>query len=739
MSDGHGRSFPRSLAILTAVSLAVFVAGAAQQPSQPSSQKAPQQPPLKYEVSVTLKLIQVYVTDKNGQPVRDLTRDEFKLTDNGKPVAFSAFEKHDLAAAPTGGAEAPAPEPAAVPVPTENPVLSRKFIIFFDFAFNTGHGVNASIEAARRFIEATVAPSDELAFISFSMFGGLKIHEFLTTDHAKVNAALSSISSKNISGRADDVEQAYWLAVDNPTLAQSVKSTVGGLSELDLARLDAMQQAGRYFRALTQFAQSLRLVQGQKNIIFFSTGIPSSMVNASRGVGGTVIGGSPGGGISNAGMGGSAPQRGSTFQVGNYELRPLQESMLREFSASNCSLFSFDTRESSKIPSLFDVDQMATANGGNPLLGNNSLYRDDKTTGMDSLKKMSQETGGKYYSNIILHEKNLDEVSAVTGTYYVLGYSIPAVADGQFHKIRVEVARKGCEVRTQPGYFNPKPFSEFTGLEKDIHLFDLALNEKSEFQAPKSLPVSALTYDAGRGARVRALARIPQGIWGQFGGQTAEIVALFFDSTDDLMSLQRVTVTRADYGGRDLLFSAGVPARPGSVQCRVIVRDLDTGQSAVGSTSAYCSPVNRQGLAVSSPLLLVEAGGAFHIDGVVRGAAESPPWRELYPYDPKALSPIIGPDAVKTGKVVVILPYTAPGLGAPDLSFRANLVNAVTGQSLPVPLVLQGAATRGTVEAQKLEISLEGVPDGNYILFFHVGNKLTGQVVSARTPLTVRR
>ena len=66
-------------------------------------QQSPQQPPLKYEVSVTLKLIQVYVTDKGGKPVRDLTKDEFRLTDNGKPVTISAFEKHDLAAAPTAG------------------------------------------------------------------------------------------------------------------------------------------------------------------------------------------------------------------------------------------------------------------------------------------------------------------------------------------------------------------------------------------------------------------------------------------------------------------------------------------------------------------------------------------------------------------------------------------------------------------------------------------------------------
>jgi VWFA-related protein len=730
-------NFLRSAVALTAISLA---APAVPRTAFSPEGQASQQPPLKYEVSVTLKLIQVYVTDKSGQPVRDLTKEEFRLTDNGKPVTLSAFEKHDLAAAPTVGVEAQ--KPATVLAPTEIPALGRKFIIFFDYAFNTGHGVKASLVAARRFLDTVVRPEDELAFASFSMFDGLKIHEFLTTDHAKVMAALSSVSSKEIVGRADEVEQAYWLAVDNPSLAKKSFSTVGGLTELDLARLDAMQQAGRYLRALTLFAQSLRLVQGQKNILFFSGGLPSSMVNASRGVGGTVRGSSRPGGSSisgSAGYQGTSTSGGSTFQVGNSELRPLQKTMLKEFSASNCSLFSFDTRESSKIPSLFDVDQMALESGGNPLLGNNSLFRDDKTTGMDSLKTLSKETGGKYYSNIAFHEKNLEEVSAVTGTYYVLGYSVPAAADGEFHKVRVEVTRKGCEVRTQPGYFNPKPYGEYTKLEKDIQLFDLALNETSEFQTPERMPVSALAYDAGQGSRVRALALIPRTVWAGLGGETAEIVALFFDANDDLMSLQRIAVTKADYADRDVLFSAGTAGRPGLVKCRVILRDLETGQSAAGSMTVPCGPLDRQVLSVFSPLLLVEGGGVFPIEGVAKGAAESPAWREIYAYDAGSLSPVVGSEPITADKVIVLLPYAAPGLGATALVFTANLVDSATGRSLPVPLELRETATRGPLEVQKIEVSLASVPRGKYALFIHVGDKTTGRQVSARVPLTVGR
>jgi VWFA-related protein len=503
------------------------------------------------------------------------------------------------------------------------------------------------------------------------------------------------------------------------------------IRSMDLERRNSMRQTENYFKDLTIFAQALRLVQGQKNVLFFSTGVPSSLINATRSAG-----------TDQQRASGSAVymSTGTVFQVGDSTLLPLQETMLREFSASNCSFYAFDTRESSKLPALFAYDEMAFLNrpsGG--LLGADTggLFRDDKTTGMDSLRRLSKQTGGKYYSNIILHEKNMDEVSTVTGTYYVLAYSVPAATDGEFHKIGVEVARKGCEVRTQPGYYNPKPFRDYTDLEKNIHLFDLALNEKSEFQAPKSLPVSALAYDAGQGARVRALARIPEEIWAQLGGQATEVVALFFDAQDNLMSLQRIALTRADYAGKGLLFSAGIAAKPGAVKCRVVLRDLDTGQSAVASTTVYCGPSNRPVLSVFSPLLLVEGGGIFHIEGVVKGSAESPAWRDLYPYDTKAFSPVVGQEAIRAGRVSVVLPYSAPGLGAADVTFKANLVNSGTGQNVAVPLELRESVTRETVKAQTLEIALAGVPEGKYILFIHVGNKLTGQVVSARVPLIV--
>src|SRR5512136_2822931 len=70
---------------------------------------------LQYDVSVTLKLIQVYVVDKEGKPVTDLRVGDFELWDGGKLMPLTEFEAHSLSVEAI--ADTPAPPAATVPPP----------------------------------------------------------------------------------------------------------------------------------------------------------------------------------------------------------------------------------------------------------------------------------------------------------------------------------------------------------------------------------------------------------------------------------------------------------------------------------------------------------------------------------------------------------------------------------------------------------------------------------------------
>jgi hypothetical protein len=85
------------------------------------------------------------------------------------------------------------------------------------------------------------------------------------------------------------------------------------------------------------------------------------------------------------------------------------------------------------------------------------------------------------------------------------------------------------------------------------------------------------------------------------------------------------------------------------------------------------------------------------------------------------------------------VPYSTSGNGRPDVVFRANLVRTASGENLAVPLEMRESSGRGAVWVQNLEISLETVPPGTYLLYIHAGDKLSGAVASAYVPLTIGR
>jgi hypothetical protein len=94
---------------------------------------------------------------------------------------------------------------------------------------------------------------------------------------------------------------------------------------------------------------------------------------------------------------------------------------------------------------------------------------------------------------------------------------------------------------------------------------------------------------------------------------------------------------------------------------------------------------------------------------------------------------------VSVGKVGVIVPYLASGVNPTNIIIKTNLVNSASGENLSVPFELRESSKRGTLEVQNLEISLDKVPPGAYLLYVHVGDKASGAMSNNQVPLTVGR
>ncbi len=685
------------------------------------------QPSLQYEVAVTLKLIQVYVTDKKGNPVMDLAKDDFSVFDNGRPVTITEFERHDVLAEPATSATGP-PAASATSAPAPPPrTMNRKFFLFFDFAYNNQKGVDKSVKAALHFLDTQLTPGDEVALLSCSMMRGITIHEYLTIDHDKVREAVAAVTARGIAGRASEIEEEYWRkAQEALALPRSAEQRIIGITGFyDWRRQESKILAQNYILRMTALAKALRLIPGQKSFLFFSTGVPYSLIYGAQA-------GNP-----------QQPYHSSILDMGDQTLRPLSEEMIKELSAANCAFYIFDTREAAKVPSLFAYDDQTFESGFRDIFSDigvfettTSPFQDDQTTGLGSLKRLSERTAGKFFSNINMYAKNLDRVQDLTGAYYVLGYSIDEQQDGEFHEIKVEVGRKGCEVRAQSGYFNPKPFREYSDLEKRLHLFDLALNERSQLQTPKELSVNALSYRAEGQCRLRMISRIPREALAALAGKRVELVALAFDDQENLIGLQQAETDMDKYQGRNILFSAEMAAPPGRYTCRLVLRDLETGRSAVASTQASVARTS-VGFGLQAPLLLASASASVYLESVGTRRQEKLSWREIYPFDRTLYSPLIGDISKATGRVLAVVPYTISGLDRPRVILSANLIDAVTGKRLAVPFYAQARLRSGGTEVQYLEFSLENVPPGKYLLYIHAGDSDSGARAHVQTTLVV--
>jgi len=713
---------------LLACGTVLSVCGAASHNRIGGQVSPPDQKPLAHEVTVTLKLVQVYVTDKKGNPVSDLRKDDFLLTVGGRPVTITDFERYVLPPpSGTGSKRVVRPRPAEPPAApamaaaapqTAAPAVSRKYILLFDFAYNNARGFKKGKEAALHFLDHEAHPGDEVALFSYSLTRGLSVNEFLTPDHKKVRAAVEALGVRNVAGRAEDVEQEYWLQATG-----QMPALTGDAGGITWRRQDAKKQAENYMLRLTALAKSLRYVPGQKQVILFSTGIANSLIYGS-------LAGTPREYTTRA-QATSLAQTAQSFEVGDRILIQRYQDLLREFSSSNCTVHSFDTRPGPLVASLFTVDEATfgdvrgagrdnfTVDGVRQ--NDSTMFREERWTGLYSLTKLAKDTGGKYYGNIDDYERSLGQVNLLTGTYYVLGFPASRTGDGAFHEIKVEVKRPGCVVRAQSGYYDPRPFREFSDLEKELHLLDLAFSERPLFQTPLTLYLGAISWSRQGDSRLVLLSRLPAATVDRLAAEKVEVVSFIFDSQDSLVELNRAEKDLAAFAANPIIHFSERPLRPGVYRCRLVIRGLETGTAAAASAEAVVLQPPGEGIRLYSPLLFVRERNKGYLEGRAAGrpgAAEGPlSWRDVYSFDAPVYSPVVGPVPRGTSELLLAAPCYIAGPAGGHLRLTGSLLKMPAADKVAFEMFLVDQTHRENIETCYFRLPTGRLEAGDYVLY----------------------
>lgn len=249
-------------------------------PKSFQEQKAKEKSALQYEVMVVLKLVQVFVTDNKGNPVTDLTKDDFILYDNGEPKTITDFEKHLIQRPVRRAVSEKKPEERIAetqlpPSLVAESRMNRKFFFIF-----SSRSLPRSKKAAYHFLETQIQPTDEVGVISYSWISGFTIHEYLTSDKEKIRRAIKGVKDawegvSGGSGMSLELERAY------------AEKESGKPDRFSLSYLSTYEGPGKeaqhftanlWVNSFRELAKALRYIPGYKNIILFSGGIPRSFL-----------------------------------------------------------------------------------------------------------------------------------------------------------------------------------------------------------------------------------------------------------------------------------------------------------------------------------------------------------------------------------------------------------------------------------------------------------------------------
>lgn len=231
--------------VLTVLALPAYLF--AQDQSQPAGQFGG-------EVNVSEVLLDVLVLDKDGTVVPGLGKDDFVVTEDGKPVELTGVEFYTTR---YGGPEQTAPKAGEIPA-------SRYFIFYFDDQktnnLSSSRLMAQQLDAgreAKKWIEEAMQPSDWIAIVSYDY--RLKIQQDFTQDRKELLKAVDNA----VRGRDPERYPSRTKAVD-----AAAPSLLANLPKGDALR-DATTNE---YKALTELAQASGGIVGRKNVVMFSIG-----------------------------------------------------------------------------------------------------------------------------------------------------------------------------------------------------------------------------------------------------------------------------------------------------------------------------------------------------------------------------------------------------------------------------------------------------------------------------------
>ncbi len=566
---------PRAARMVTASILASALI--AQQPAQNNQQQQPPEQRLNGVLvpnsgatfSTTRQLVveTVAIKDKQGNPIKNLTKDDFLVFEDGKPQEIRIFDHEDLSETPTvdnsldtevklkskAEEKAEAAQPSAAPEVksvTANQIAPEKpgdlkykdkrlLVLFFDLTSMPIPDQVRAQKEAQKFLKTEMTPSDLVAIMTFS--SDVKVVQDFTDDRDLLNKDLKDM----VIGEGQGFDE----STNDDSTSDTGAAFTQDDSEFNIFNTD------RQLAALETAVRMLASLNEQKALVYFASGMTRN-------------------GLDN-----------------DAQLRATINAAIR----SNTKFYTIDARGLVATAPLGDATKSSPGGSGMYTGSSGRAAQGNFASQQETLLTLAGDTGGKALLDNNDLSMGIQNAQKDISSYYILGYySQNDKLDGQFRKVDIKMKTSALagkySLDYRHGYYAGKEFKKFTSSDKERQLTEALM-----LSDPVTDLTMAVEVDYFRLARDRyfipVAVKIPGSelVLAKRGGAQHTTIDFIGQVTDaatgkivqnvrDFADIKLSDSTAAELAKRPIAYDTGFSIAPGKYKFKMLAREDETGK-----------------------------------------------------------------------------------------------------------------------------------------------------------------
>ena len=378
-----------------------------------------------FRSGVSFVRVDAIVTDRDGNPVLDLTQDDFQIIEDGDEQNIQSFHLVEISGMPDPTLPPPSSIENRSDIEREAARSDTRVFVFFLDDYHVQYGNSRRVSSAlMEFVNTQLYPTDLVGI----MYPLTPVDEILfTRNHEVIAYALEQFT-----GIKGDYQPRNIYERRYANYPMEVKEKIR--NEVSLSAL----------RGLSTHLGGLH--EGRKSVIVLSEGYSNYVPPQVRDQ------------HFMAGGGGLNPQR---YNPAAGDTHIEETTQFFEESSILSDLAHTAETANNNNTSFYMLDPRGLAISEYDASGFAISVRTDRRvmrSFQNTLHILAEETDGQAFLNSNNFSAGLNQIVSDQSAYYLLGYTPSNMpTDGKFHSIQVKVRRRGVRVRARKGYYALSP------------------------------------------------------------------------------------------------------------------------------------------------------------------------------------------------------------------------------------------------------------------------------------------